>query len=205
MGRKQSDRTGRVPVPYVSRWSAEDTVGAEVIRRRGGAGIAYADEVTADRDSHGVLWMRSVSRRGEGAPEFGKVNTLRRRHAMRRLLCQVCGGPSDQDAAGVLWSLPERYTDRAGRPNGMCVSEPPICPSCLHIARAACPALRRGHLIVRASRYEIAAVQGVRFQAGWPAPVPVGGALVHLTAPEIEWTAAYSLIRELGDCAVVDV
>ncbi|MGQ0841769.1 hypothetical protein [Actinokineospora sp.] len=99
-----------------------------------GLGIAYADETIGDRDRNGVLWTRMPSHPGHGTPEFGKVNSLRQRHAMRKLLCQVCAGPADLADDGVLWLLNDHRDDWPGWPNGMGVTEPPICLPCLRIA-----------------------------------------------------------------------
>lgn len=52
-------------VPYTTSWSGEQNLPMPVIERRGD-GIAYADEIAADRDTHGVLWQRTLSRPGEG-------------------------------------------------------------------------------------------------------------------------------------------
>ncbi len=80
-------------VPFITAWSAERSVRPEVIALPG-AGLAYRDEVPYDRDSDGNLWTRMTLRRGCGRPEFGRVHPGRQRRAMRRLLCQVCGGPA---------------------------------------------------------------------------------------------------------------
>lgn len=66
----------RLVVPYVTSWDAETDMPFEVVNRRGG-GIAYADEIAADRDDRGILWTRMYSRQRDGRPEFGKVHSLR--------------------------------------------------------------------------------------------------------------------------------
>src|SRR3989442_68826 len=110
-----SSAQGNVTVPYVATWSEERDLPFEVVNRDG-RGIAYADEISADRDIHGVLWHRTYSRPRRGRPEFGNVHSLRQRRAMRRLLCQVCGGPADRTQDGVLWLLPDHREDWPGWP-----------------------------------------------------------------------------------------
>lgn len=145
----------RLVVPYTTSWSTEDSLPMPVVERRG-YGIAYADEIVADRDTQGVLWQRTISRPGEGRPEFGKVHSLRQRRAMRRLLCQVCGHPADRTGNGMLWLLPDYRQDWDGWPEGMGNVEPPICRSCVSISVRLCPKLRReGGAVIRVREYPI--------------------------------------------------
>ncbi|WP_436501449.1 hypothetical protein [Actinokineospora sp. HUAS TT18] len=162
------------------------------------------DETLSDRDVHGVLWVRGASEPGHGQPVFGKVNSLRQRRAMRKLLCQVCAGPADQTGDGLLWAVRDYRDDWPGWPNGMGVTEPPICLPCLRYSARACPALRRGHVVIRARHYGVAGVHGLRFRAGEAAPEPDGVAVVSFGHPDAAWTQASTLVRELLDCAVVD-
>ncbi|WP_091450093.1 hypothetical protein [Actinokineospora iranica] len=157
-----------------------------------------------DRDRDGILWVRNPSYPGHGKAEFGKVNSLRQRRAMRRLLCQVCGGPADQDDNGVLWVLKDHRGDWPGWPNGMGVTEPPICLTCLRIAVRACPALRKGHAVIRARQYPIVGIAGAHYAPGTPFPQPMAHVVLAFDHPDIPWTLAANLVRELGDCAIVD-
>jgi hypothetical protein len=141
---------GSVVVPYVTTWSTEKGPASVLVERPGG-GIGYRDETLADRDRHGVLWWRTPCRPGDGRPEFGKVHPLRQRRAMLRLLCQVCAGPADQSADGVLWLLKDHRGDWPSWPHGMGVTEPPICAPCVTTSSRLCPALRRGAVAVRGS------------------------------------------------------
>jgi hypothetical protein len=92
-GTARSDR--HVVAPYITAWS-EEPAPPVVLVERPGVGIAYRDEVMADRDSRGVLWCRTPFRPGQGRPEFGRVHPARQRRTMQRLLCQVCAGPADK-------------------------------------------------------------------------------------------------------------
>jgi hypothetical protein len=176
----------------------------EVIYRRGG-GIAYADEIAADRDELGILWTRTYSRQRDGRPEFGKVHSLRQRRAMRRLLCQVCGEPADQSGDGVLWLLPDYRGDWAGWPNRMGQVEPPICRPCVDLSLRLCPKLRRGAAIVRAREYPIAGVRGVRYEPGPTAPVMVEPVVVSFEDHAIRWIRAAGLVRELLGCTLLSL
>lgn len=189
-------------VPYITNWTAERPLPTWVVERPGGAGIAYADETLGDRDRNGVLWARTSSSPGRGRPEFGDVNSLRQRRAMRKLLCQVCAGPATQDDGGVLWVLKDHRGDWPGWPGRMGVTEPPICLPCLRYSTRACPALRRGHVTVHARRFEIAGVHGMRYRAGRQAPIAVGEALVPFGDPAARWVVASNLVRELLGCSL---
>nr|CEL15905.1 conserved hypothetical protein [Kibdelosporangium sp. MJ126-NF4]CTQ93830.1 conserved hypothetical protein [Kibdelosporangium sp. MJ126-NF4] len=61
---------------------------------------------------------------------------------MRRLLCQVCGGPADRTADGVLWLLKDHRGDWVDWPDSMAVSEPPVCVPCVRMSARRYPALR---------------------------------------------------------------
>jgi hypothetical protein len=193
-----------VVVPYVSSWSEETKVRAEVIQRTG-VGIAFANETVYDRDREGVLWARKTLRHGQGRPEFGQVHCLRQRHAMRRLLCQVCAQPADRNTDGVLWLLPDYYGEAEGWPENYDLAEPPICLSCVPIAIRRCPALRKGFLGIRARNAPICGVRGLVYRPGPPAPTLVGEYLVRYDHPTIRWTLADQLLRTLQDCTPVDL
>jgi len=60
---------GNSIVPYVASWTSEHTQDSAVVNRPGG-GIAYRDETSVDRDTWGVLWVRTDSRIGVGRPLF---------------------------------------------------------------------------------------------------------------------------------------
>jgi hypothetical protein len=190
-------------VPYITSWSAEAPPPSAIVSSSGGGGIAYADEIVGDRDSLGILWARSPSARGRGTPQFGRIHTARQRRAMRRLLCQVCGGPADRDDEGILWVLKDHRADWPGWPNGMGVTEPPICAPCLAIATRACPALRRGHVVIRARGAEIAGVHGLRYAPGPRGPLPVGASVFSYGSPELAWVQASQLVRELHDTTLI--
>jgi hypothetical protein len=186
----------------VTRWDAETEIPFEVVYRPGG-GIAYADEIAADRDGLGILWTREYSSYCNGRPEFGKVHSLRQRRAMRRLLCQVCGGPADQNDDGVLWLLPDYREDWDGWPDHMGQVEPPICRPCVDLSLRLCPRLRRGAAIVRAREYAIAGVRGVRYEPGRTAPVMVEPVVASFGDHAIRWIRAVGLVRELLGCKLL--
>ncbi|HEV2784031.1 MAG TPA: hypothetical protein VGX25_31980 [Actinophytocola sp.] len=193
---------GRSGVPYITTWSAEESLPTTVIQRPGG-GIAYLDETLVDRDENGVLWQRVPSRPGRGRPEFGKVHPLRQRRAMRRLLCGICGGVPDRTDEGVLWLVRDFRGDWPDWPDGMAATEPPVCLPCAHRSVGACPALRIGFVAVRVGQSTVAGVYGTVYQGGQPFPAPVDDAVVAFDDSAIRWVQAAQLVRELGDCTIL--
>lgn len=191
-------------VPYITAWSEEHDLPARIIERPW-RGIGYADESFVDRDERGVLWRRVASRPGVGRPVFGEIHTPRQRRAMRKLLCQVCSGPADRSDAGTLWLLKDHRDDWPGWPNGMGVTEPAVCLPCARAAVRLCPALRRGHVVLRVARHPIAGVVGLRFQVGLQRLHVAGSDLIPFDDPAIRWTQAAHLARELTGCAFVDL
>lgn len=199
---RQDSGTGRVVAPYITAWSTEQNIPAVLVERPSGGGIAYPDETLVDRDRHGVLWYRTPSRHGQGRPVFGKVHPVRQRRAMQRLLCQVCAGPADQTEDGVLWLLKDHRKDWPSWPNGMGVTEPPVCVPCAGMAVRLCPALRKGAAAVRAGSFMVAGVHGTLYRGG-PKPTAVGEATMPFEDPAIQWMRAMSLVRELRDCVII--
>ncbi|MGH3762740.1 hypothetical protein [Actinophytocola sp.] len=191
----------RVVAPYVTAWSEETDPPCRLVEVPGG-GIGYVDETVSDRDAHGVLSFRTPWRHGVGRPVFGKVHPLRQRRAMRRLLCQVCAEPADRTEVGVLWLLRDYREDWPGWPNGMGVTEPPVCLPCARLSVQVCPALRKGAVLVRAGRYEVAWVHGGLY-TGWREPCQVSRVTVSFTNPAVRWVRAVSLVRELWTCTLV--
>lgn len=193
-----------VVAPYVTAWSGELDLPVVMVERPGG-GVGYRDEVVADRDRRGVLWVRTPFCPGEGRPEFGRVHPVRQRRAMQRLLCQVCAGPADRTGDGVLWLLRDHRDDWPSWPEGMGVTEPPVCVPCVGLSVRLCPALRAGAVAVRVGVYPVAGVHGGLYRAGHGGPVPVRRAVVSFDDPAVRWVRAVSLVRRLGDCTIVPV
>jgi hypothetical protein len=194
----------RVVAPYVTPWSEEGNLDSPVVERPDG-GIGYVDERVFDRDERGVLWFRAPWAPRVGRPNFLEVHPVRQRRTMRRLLCQVCAGPADRTSEGVLWLLKDHRDDWAGWPEGMGVTEPPVCRGCVGVAARLCPALRRGAVAVRARLFPLAGVSGMLYRPQCGVPVPVGKALVDYDDPRIRWMCAGQLIRRLHDCTLVPV
>lgn len=188
---------GRPVAPYVTAWSGEKDPPFALVKRHGG-GIAYVDETFADRDRNDVLWSRTPLRRGQGRPEFGRVHPLRQRRTMRQLLCQVCAGPASRTDDGVLWLLQDHREDWPSWPEGMGVTEPPICLPCARTSVRMCPALRRGAAVVRVRSFPIAGVHGTLYKGSRPVAVSVP-----LDDPVIGWVRAVGLVRELSGCTIV--
>jgi hypothetical protein len=192
-----------VVAPYVSAWSAEELMPCWFMEVPG-RGVAYVDERVTDRDEHGVLWARMSWAPGQGRPVFGQVHPLRHRQVMRRLHCQVCNAPADQTRDGMLWLLPDHREDWPGWPDRMATTEPPVCLPCVRVASRMCPALRRGAVAIRAGRYPVVGVRGGLYVVG-RVPQVIGDELIGLTDSRIRWTLAHNLVRELGDCTLIEV
>src|SRR2546430_11182984 len=120
---------------------------------------------------------------------------------MRRQLCGVCGGPPDRTEAGVLWLVRDYRDDWPGWPNGMAATEPPVCLPCARLAVRACPALRKGHAAIRVGHSTVAGVYGIRHRPGEAGE----DTIVALDDPDIRWTRAAQLVRELRGCTIVSL
>jgi hypothetical protein len=193
-----SSSSWQLVVPFTTLWSGEQDLPGVVVERPG-VGIGYADEIAADRDLRGVLWQRAVSRPGVGRPVFGDVHTLRQRRAMRRLLCQVCGGPADRTDEGVLWLLPDHRDDWNGWPEGMGNVEPPICRPCAVTSLRLCPRLRQGAAAVRVREYPIVGVRGALYAHGRM----VSETVVGFDDPVVRWVRAVGLVRQMRGCTLI--
>jgi len=191
--------TEQTIAPYVTAWSVEHDLKCTLVTRPDGLG--YASELPGDRDQHGVLWARVAERHSGGRPEFARVHPARQRQAMGGLLCQVCAGPADRTRDGVLWLMRDFRGEWAGWPEGMASVEPPVCARCVATSVRRCPALKRGHVVVRAREFPVAGVSGTLYRPGVFAPVAVKGAQLVYGDPLTRWIVATALIRELRGCS----
>lgn len=188
--------------PYITKWSEEHQQRDPLIAHPN-RGISYLEPTPLDRDNHGVLWERTPLLRGRGHPLFKVVHPLRQRRAMQRLLCNVCGGPADQNDQGTLWLIRDYRDDWPGWPNRMGVTEPPVCTPCAHLAARVCPSLRKGAVAVRVGRAPISGVRGVLYRRDGNDTVPVEIVTVLYDDPIVRWVRASYLVRELLDCTIV--
>jgi hypothetical protein len=194
----------RGPVPYIAQWSREyynSTSRPRLVQTA--QGLGYADETSADR-VHGVLWKRAPSRPGIGEAEYLLMHPLRQRQAMLELLCQVCGGPADQNEQGTLWLLPDHRGDWPDWPNRMGNTQPPLCRRCARISARTCPALR-GRFVAIRGHSTIAGVSGEYYLPGPLFPKVSTQHLTTLDDPHIRWVLASHLVRQLHDCTLVDL
>ncbi len=174
-----------------------------VVLRRDGKGIRYADERAFDRDEHGVLWVRTPSQPGRGRPEFGNVHSLRQRLCMSELRCQVCGGPADRTAEGVLW-LVDAIRHQL-RPGGELTGHPPVFQPCAEQAVLACPHLRPAVVALRVRSFEPYGVNGALYQATKSGPRAVDAQVVPFGSPVMPWVRAGQLVMALKDFAVINL
>ena len=191
--------------PYIASWTEEEFPPTAIIERPG-RGIGYADETIHDRDRNGVLWLRALSRPRQGQPLFAKVHPLRQRRAMRRLLCNVCASPADRSEDGVLWLLKDHRTDWPGWPQQMAVTEPPVCLPCVRRSVRLCPALRReGAVAVRVRHAPITGGYGTLYRCEGGLAVATEETVVSYDSPRVRWMRAAKLVREIGDCTIVEI
>lgn len=190
-------------VPYIARWSSEQTIPALVVDR--GAGIGYADEHPYDRDARGVLWRRVSVSPGKGRPEYGRVHLLRQRRAMRRLLCQVCGRPVTVSPDGLLWLMGRQGYDANPWPAPIETGHPPVCLACAQISVRACPHLRRAYVALRVRGYRPIGVHGVLYRPSRPFPVVDQVAAVGFSDYRIRWMQAAQIMISLDDYEVIDL
>jgi hypothetical protein len=192
-------------VPYIATWSEEQELPLVLIERPG-IGLGFADETALDRDQDGILWNRTTIRPGKGRPRYAVIHFLRQRRTMRRLLCQVCAQPADCNDDGMLWLLPDMRDAWTGWPDGLHVTEPPVCLPCALLAIRSCPELRKGHVAIRVGHAPLSGVKGFIYQPGRPTPILIRDDLVTYDNPVLlRWTLAEQQLRTLHDCSVVDL
>ncbi|WP_371499138.1 hypothetical protein OG871_23985 [Kitasatospora sp. NBC_00374] len=191
-------------IPYIAAWSTEHFVHPDVVLRPG-VGIAYRDENPYDRDPEGVLWARMTLGRGRGRPEFGRIHSGRQRRAMRRLLCQICGGPADRDRNGVLWLLKDDRDDWPDWPEGLAATHPPVSRPCARVAVRLCPHLRGGATLVRVKDHRECGVYGTLYRPGPPRPRPVLDVVVASHERRARLVLAAQMLRVLRDRTLVDL
>ncbi|MGW2055905.1 hypothetical protein ACWCOZ_18645 [Streptomyces sp. NPDC001840] len=195
---------GKPPVvPYIACWSSEHRPQGTLIVR--GGGIAYVDEGPYERDDLGVLWKRVGLSPGKGRPEFGNVHFLRQRHAMRKLLCQICGGPSDRTNDGTLWLVGEDADYPELSKPGYVTTHPPLCMPCAVASVRACPHLRKRHVALRVQTFVLAGVHGVVYRPGGLFPVLRDAGGVAFESSQLPWVLAGQLVMELQEFTVVDL
>lgn len=191
----------QITVPYITAWSDENDPPVDLVAHPSRE-IAYLDESLADRDGNGVLWLRTSFNPQQGKPNFGKIHPLRQRQTMRRLLCQVCASPADSSDDGVLWLLQDHREDWPTWPEGMGVTEPPVCLPCVRTSVRLCPALRRSAVAIRVRHCPMVGIHGTRY-GGSPVPTAIENITVKFDDPDIRWMQAANLVRELRDCTIV--
>jgi hypothetical protein len=202
-------------VPYIAAWSGERLHEPDIVtaKRWDGLadGIAFEDSFNvngfaAGRDKNGVLWKRWSLGQGRGEPEFNVPHVPRAKLAMRKLLCQVCGGPSDVNALGRLFLL-EDNRHVQGWPEREITTHPPLCREHAHVAAQQCPHLHKGVVAVRAGRVKVDCVYGnVYADSGGPFPTLVEKkAIVPFDDPRLRWTLATQLAATLYDVTVGDL
>lgn len=165
-------------------------------------GIAYADERSFDRDGHGVLWRREPSEPGRGLPQLGKVHGLRQRIAMGGLRCQICGGPADRNADGVLWLIDAHPDDPHLRRGQERTAHPPVCLPCAHRSVHACPHLRTASVALRVRAWTPYGVNGALYQPAHPTPLTVHVGHYPYGHPHLPWVLAAQLLMTLHDFTI---
>ncbi|WP_211280151.1 hypothetical protein [Streptomyces lushanensis] len=190
-------------VPYIARWSSERCPPSMVAA--GDRGIRYTDELPHDRDARGILWKRIGLSPGKGRPEFGNVHFFRQRRAMRKLLCQICGGPADRTADGTLWLVGEDADDRDAWATDLVTGHPPLCVPCAVTSVRACPHLRKQYVALRVRTFELGGVQGALYRLYGRTPVAYSADGVPFHSWRIHWVLAAQLLMSLAEFTMVDL
>lgn len=145
-------------VPWVARWTGQ-VYGrpAQVTTIEGRSNLFYEDGHEIRDEHHGILWIREGLTRN-GDPEFAQVSAHRQRMAMRRRLCQICGGGLPD---GVInWLMhPDQLEVR--QDGSTLTQSPPTCDACIPLALKLCPALKKSHQIVKVLEYQLWGVSGL--------------------------------------------
>ena len=188
------------PVPYVSAWSNEHLPHPGILPARDG--IQLFDH---PRDSTGVSWQPWALRHGDGTPEYGTVHGPRQRRAIRKLLCQVCGGPADRDEQGVLWLLEDHRGKEPGWPEQEVTTHPPMCLPCVPLAVRLCPHLRGNAVAVRVRDTVVDGVYGQMYHRGTPLPVRGEREVVFTGDRRMRWMVGAQLAATLTGCTIVDL
>ncbi|MGI5143716.1 hypothetical protein [Streptomyces sp. CA-106110] len=189
------------PVPYIAAWSGEHLPMRRVIQV--GDGIALVGQ---QRDTTKVSWKRWALRPGSGRPEYGNVHGPRQRRALRKRLCQVCGGPADRNELGWLWLLEDHRADaEQGWPEGEMTTHPPLCLVCAPVAARLCPHLRDNVVAVRVGRVILDGVYGQLYVPGVPDPIPARNDVALFMDRRARWMVGGQLAASLLDVTVVDL
>ena len=188
----------------ITAWSAERSPHPQVIALPG-EGLAYPNELPYDRDPDGILWTRMTLQRGHGRPEFGRVHPGRQRRAMRKLLCQVCGGPADRTKDGVLWLLNDARGDWPRWPEGLAATHPPVCRPCARASTRLCPHLRGGSVAVRVKDFRVRGVYGTLYRRTGSRLHSTGSAIAASYESRARWILAAQMVRVLADCTFVSL
>ncbi|MFF8903217.1 hypothetical protein ACF082_37805 [Streptomyces lydicus] len=181
-------------------------------------GIAFTDELPTDRGRHGELLSRGrrpapPGQRGE--PQYGSVLLTRQRRATRpeKLLCQVLGGPADNDERGWLWLLPDTSKGKyEGWPEREVTVHPPVSLAGMARALKDCPEMASHHTAVRVREPRLHGAVGAlcRRNVAQPAsPYPVvvqKKAVVRYDDHEkLPWVLASQTALYLTGCTIVGI
>jgi hypothetical protein len=121
---------------------------------------------------------------------------------MRKFLCQVCGGASDENEQGRLWLLRD-YRGVDGWPEREVTTHPPVCLPCAPLAARLCPHLRDKVVAVRAG---LDGADGKVYERGRrPLPVLAEEQTVFTIDWRVRWTVGAHLAAALMDITVVNV
>ncbi|MFI1021249.1 hypothetical protein [Streptomyces olivaceus] len=204
-----------VLVPFITPWSAEAAPSPPVVVRHGigGTGLGYPDEDPRADRWNDALWARLPATRGVGVPNFAGIHALRQRQAMRRELCQVCGGPTFGTLPDerTLYLLGARDSDPIRE--GETTQAPPVHADCARLAIRECPHLRRGWAAALVQYAPAWGVAGIPYDpktlTALPGPAGAPDGLVEVPYTDearMRWVlAAREIVRLHGVQAVTDL
>lgn len=127
---------------------------------------------------------------------------------MLRLICQVCAEPADRTREGMLWLLPGEHVSGADDwAEGITTTQPSLCRECARASVRMCPALRTGHVALRAHS-RVCGVTGVVFRPTHPFPrmvVTDYEGVVPFKTPASGWTLATHPVRDLTQIVIINL
>ncbi|MEW1700346.1 hypothetical protein [Streptomyces sp. NPDC091278] len=191
--------------PYVVPWAGETLLTPDLVTSQDG--VAYADPLhDATRRVDGVLWAVCGGDASSGGPEYAsELHPERQREMMDGLLCAGCTREPERDARGALWLLPllDLATDTVWETVRTVI--PPLCSECADRTRQSCPRVREGHAELRVLEAEAVGVIGTLHPRPGQHSAPDPDRFVPYDSPDIAFTVARQVVRELRRITVVSV
>jgi hypothetical protein len=122
---------------------------------------------------------------------------------MSGLRCQVCGGPADRTADGVLWVVDAEPYELL--PGAELTAHPPVCRPCARRSVRSCPHLGRASVALRVRSFAPHGVNGVLYRPTGSGPKAVDVQVFGFADPCLPWVLAGQLVMRLTEFTVVEL